>query len=180
MPSLPHPIGGNIPHDVLGGVGRPSSMLSGPHCAPPAIVHTLPALTHAPKPSLVLPHPLLCSLVVLPAVICAPKAALWLLLLLPHVHVPSHPATDGVAADGASLQLFLSLLPLPPHMCVLLPPMLLLQLWNCVFRCCCCHCAYVCLPFGSCVLALPYCKSIISILIVIFAYLCVWCQLQIA
>ena len=44
------------------GVGQPFSVLSGPCCA-------LPALTHAPWPSLVLPHPLSCS----PSVIRAPS-----------------------------------------------------------------------------------------------------------
>jgi hypothetical protein len=36
-------------------------MLSGPRCAPPAVVHALPAFTSAPRPSLVLPHPWSCS-----------------------------------------------------------------------------------------------------------------------
>ena len=195
LPSLPHPItliGGHVPLGILGVVGQPSSVLSSPYCAPSAVACALLALTCAPPPLIVLPHPLF----VLPAIILAPQAALQLLhplqLSPPCICAPSCPATDATAADAAAaLWLFLLLLPLLPHICAsschwccssrtaysavtvtiawMCTP-LSLTLW---FMC-------ACPALASLLFVTPYCKSVISVLTIIFACLCIWHWLWIA
>jgi len=138
-----------------------------------------------PRPSLMLPRPSSCS----PAVVCLPRPSLVLhglrrappaIVPLPYA-CPIALAADATASPAAAV--------MASHTCALphpLPMLLLLlqlqlQLCGCVFRCHRRRHAYVhphsISPFGSYVLALrllaPYCKSIISVLTIIFAYLCI-------
>ena len=120
-----------------------------------------------------LPHCAPLPLVVLLAIVHAPQAALWLLLPLlplpPWIHTPSCPATDATATAAITA---LHVCPLATYAATaaLELHILLLPLWFV-----CDYLALTSLPFVT-----QYCKSIISNLIVIFACLCIWYQLQIA